>query len=118
MGISVINLHIRTRHGIQIVPREGKGKTPMEIWMQAASIIAACVLVILIGKWKRGVVLFVNFLFRAVLGSLVIYVVDTLLLKMQISCDVGLNIVTVLTCGFLGIPGAAGLFGLRYFLFL
>lgn len=90
----------------------------MEIWMQAAIIIAACVLVILMGRFKKGAMLFVNFLFRAVLGSLTIYVVNTLLLKMQVPCDVGLNFFTVLTCGFLGIPGAAGLFGLRYFLFL
>lgn len=90
----------------------------MEIWMQAAVIIAACVIVILIGRLKKGAMLFVNFLFRAVLGSLTIYVVNTLLLEMQVPCDVGLNFFTVLTCGFLGIPGAAGLFGLRYFLFL
>lgn len=90
----------------------------MEIQMQAAIIIAACVLVILIGSWKRGVVLLVNFLLRAVLGSLAVYVVDTLLLSMQAPWGVGLNPFTVLTCGFLGIPGAAGLFGLRYFLFL
>ena len=56
--------------------------------MQAAIIIAACVLVILIGRLKKGAMLFVNFLFRAVLGSLTIYVVNTLLLKMQVPCDV------------------------------
>lgn len=90
----------------------------MEIWMQAAAIIAACGLVLLIGKAKRGATLLVNFLFRAVMGSLAIYLVDALLIKLQISCSVGLNPATVLTCGFLGIPGAVGLFGLRYFLFL
>lgn len=90
----------------------------MEIRMQAAIIIGACLLVILIGRFKKGATLVVNFLFRAVMGSLAIYVVDALLMQMQISCDVGLNLFTVLTCGFLGIPGAAGLFGLRYFLFL
>lgn len=90
----------------------------MEIWIQAAIIIGVCALVLLMGRLKRGAVLLVNFLFRAVVGSLFIYLVDVLLVQLQLSCGVGLNTVTVLTCGFLGIPGAAGLFGLRYFLFL
>ncbi len=90
----------------------------MEKWMQAAIIIGVCVLVIFIVRFRKGALYFLNFLFRAVGGSVIIYLCNLVLAFFEISPQLGLNLFTVLTCGFLGIPGVAGLFCLRFFLFL
>lgn len=90
----------------------------MDKWMQAAIIIGVCVVVVLLVRFKKAGILLLNFLFRTVIGAAVIWFGNKILLYFQITDTIGLNFITLLTCGFLGIPGAAGLFVLRFLLFL
>ncbi len=90
----------------------------MDKWMQAAIIVGVCVVVVMLVRFKKASTLLLNFLFRVIIGAAAIWFGDKILLYFHISDTVGLNYFTLLTCGFLGFPGAAGLFVLRFLLFL
>ena len=53
-----------------------------------------------------------NFVMRAVLGTIAIYFINTALEKVGISLGVGINAATVLTSGILGFPGLLVLYGI------
>ena len=53
-----------------------------------------------------------NFVMRAVLGTIAIYFINTALEKVGISLGVGINAATVLTSGILGFPGPLALYGI------
>ncbi len=53
-----------------------------------------------------------NFVMRAVLGTIAIYFINTALEKVGISLGVGINAATVLTSGILGFPGLLALYGI------
>ena len=53
-----------------------------------------------------------KFLLRAVLGCLLIFCVNQVLSYQGISVSVGLNIVSLLTSGTLGLPGVFLLYGI------
>lgn len=57
----------------------------------------------------------VNFLVRAIIGSGIIYLVNSFLTSQGILTQVGLNLVTFLTSGMLGIPGVAMLYGITFY---
>lgn len=57
----------------------------------------------------------VNFLVRAILGIAVIFFVNEFLASRGISVKVGLNPITFLTSGTLGIPGVALLYGISFY---
>lgn len=90
----------------------------MEKWMQAIIIIAVCVIVVFIVRFRKAGQLLLNFGFRVVVGGLVLAIGNKVLHEMHMECMVGINSITLLTCGFLGFPGAVGLFMLRILLFL
>ncbi len=54
----------------------------------------------------------INFIMRCVLGTKAMYFINTILAGTQLSLNVGINAVTVLTSGFLGIPGLIMLYGI------
>ncbi len=54
----------------------------------------------------------INFIMRCVLGRIAMYFINTILAGTQLSLNVGINAVTVLTSGFLGIPGLIMLYGI------
>lgn len=56
-----------------------------------------------------------NFVMRAVLGTIAIYFINTALEKVGISLGVGINAATVLTSGILGFPGVVVLYGIHFF---
>ena len=58
---------------------------------------------------------FLDFLLRIVVGMLVIYFVNSLLSRMGFSTIVGINGISVLTCGFLGFPGLVALYGFGFY---
>ena len=60
----------------------------------------------------------VNFLIRAIVGLAIIFFVNEYLDGQGISSDVGMNPVTVLTSGTLGIPGVALLYGITFYPFM
>ena len=56
-----------------------------------------------------------NFLLRMVFGAIGIQLINALLLSQNISVFVGLNVLTLLTVGSLGISGLGLLYGIAVF---
>ncbi|MFI3172044.1 MAG: pro-sigmaK processing inhibitor BofA family protein [Eubacteriales bacterium] len=56
-----------------------------------------------------------NFILRAVLGVAVVYFANTYLESTGSLVRVGLNAVTLLTSGTLGLPGVAALYGITFY---
>lgn len=54
----------------------------------------------------------VNFIVRAILGMGVIFFVNYFLEQQEIAISVGLNAISFLAAGFLGLPGVAMLYGI------
>jgi hypothetical protein len=67
---------------------------------------------------RHRVDLIVNFVLRAVLGTAGIYVLELVLKSMGYAINLGINSVTVLVNGILGLPGFLLLYALAiYFIF-
>ena len=79
------------------------------------AILGVCLIVLVIGALGRKVEWVVNFILRAVMGSVGIYCLNYLLALQQISVAVGINPLTILTSGILGFPGIAVLYGIHFF---
>ena len=75
-------------------------------------IIVVCLIALLIGAMRRKVEWLLNFLMRGILGTIAIYFINLAVSSTGISALVGINPATVLTCGVLGFPGIAALYGL------
>ena len=65
-----------------------------------------------------GTKIIVNFLIRGIIGLAIIFFVNEYLDGQGISSGVGMNPVTVLTSGTLGIPGVALLYGITFYPFM
>lgn len=76
-------------------------------------ILVILAVVLLIGAVRKKAEWIMTFLFRAVVGTLVIYFVNMALTSYSIPIAIGINPVTVLTAGVLGIPGIAALYGIN-----
>ena len=87
----------------------------MERSEAVASIIFLCFLVLLIGAFGRKAEWIINFVFRAILGTIGIYFMNNFLIARDISVSVGINPMTVLTSGILGFPGLVVLYGINFF---
>ena len=87
----------------------------MERLSGMAVILSVCVIVLLIGAFGRKIEWIINFILRAVMGTIGIYFVNSFLSARQISVAVGINPITVLTSGILGFPGLAVLYGINFF---
>lgn len=81
----------------------------------AAVIIVVCLVVLAIGAMGQKVEWLINFIFRAVMGTVSIFVINYLLAGRQMQAVVGINPLTVLTSGILGFPGVAVLYGIHFF---
>ena len=75
-------------------------------------ILVACGVVLLIGAVKQKIEWLLNIVMRSILGTIAIYFINGGLAAAGISLGVGINAVTVLTSGILGIPGLLALYGL------
>lgn len=80
-----------------------------------AAILAVCLIVLAIGAMGRKVEWLVNFILRAVMGTIGIYAINYMLAMRQIEVAVGINPLTILTSGVLGFPGLAVLYGIHLF---
>lgn len=78
-------------------------------------IIAACVVVLIVGAVKRKTEWMLNILMRGILGTIAIYFINNALSGLGIPIEVGINPVTVLTSGILGLPGLAALYGIGFY---
>lgn len=75
-------------------------------------IAAACGLVLLIGAMRGKIEWLLNVVLRSILGTVAMYFVNSVLATLGISLGVGINVVTILTSGILGLPGLVALYGL------
>ncbi|MBD5551087.1 MAG: transcriptional regulator [Lachnospiraceae bacterium] len=75
-------------------------------WM--IGLVTSFVVLIVILKSRANAVL--RFLVQAVLGGILIYAMNQFFLSQNLVSIIALNPLTVLTCGFLGIPGVVLLF--------
>jgi len=64
---------------------------------------------------EQGANLLVNFIVRAVIGMVIIFFVNQYMDYRNLSISVGLNAITFLTSGILGIPGVALLYGIVFY---
>ena len=78
-------------------------------------IMASCGIVLLIGAVRKNIEWLLNIVMRSILGTIAIYFINGGLATMGISLGVGINPVTVLTSGILGIPGLVALYGLAIY---
>lgn len=79
------------------------------------AILGVCLIVLVIGAMGRKVEWLVNFILRAVMGTIGIYCLNYMMASQQISVSVGINPLTILTSGLLGFPGIAVLYGIHFF---
>ncbi len=84
----------------------------MEQNMGTMVIVLTCAAVLLMGAVRRKIEWLLNVVMRSVLGTIAIYFINSMLAAMRISLGVGINIVTILTSGILGIPGLLVLYGI------
>mgnify|MGYP001127515268 FL=1 len=80
-----------------------------------AAILIVCMIVLGIGAMGRKVEWLINFILRAVMGTVGIYVLNYMLAAREMTVAVGINPLTVLTTGILGFPGVAVLYGIHFF---
>ena len=59
--------------------------------------------------------LLVNFLVRAIIGITLIFFINQFLAEKLIETNVGINPVTFVTSGTLGVPGVALLYGISFY---
>ena len=78
-------------------------------------ILGVCAVVLIIGAMGRKVEWLVNFILRAVMGTVGIYFLNYFLESQQLHFAVGINPLTVLTSGFLGFPGLMALYGIGFY---
>lgn len=79
------------------------------------AILVVCLIVLIIGAMGRKVEWLVNFILRAVMGTIGIYFLNYIFASQQISVAVGINPFTILTSGILGFPGIVVLYGIHFF---
>ena len=79
--------------------------------MGMAALVIICAVVLLMGVVKRKMEWLLNVLMRSIFGTIAIYFVNGTLAWAGISLNVGINPVTVLTSGILGVPGLVAIYG-------
>lgn len=79
------------------------------------AIIVICVFILFIGVLKQKAQFVFDFILRGVLGMVAIYFCNEFFKTQEISVVVGLNPITFLTVGSLGISGVALLYGILFY---
>ena len=98
-----------------LISRQDVGDIIMVNMGGMLAILGVCLIVLIIGAMGRKIEWLVNFILRAVMGTIGIYCINYLLASRQIPIAVGINPITVLTSGILGFPGIAVLYGIHFF---
>lgn len=80
--------------------------------------IVISVIVLFMGFYGKKLYWIIRFIFRGVISAVFIYLLNNIARYYAPSLVLGLNPVTVLTSGFLGIPGVVALYGIRAIYFL
>ncbi|MBR6770407.1 MAG: pro-sigmaK processing inhibitor BofA family protein [Lachnospiraceae bacterium] len=77
----------------------------MNDYMGEMMIAVSCVIVLLMGCFKRKKEWIINFVFRMVTGTLSVFFVNGFLVSQGISIAIGINLITIFIAGLLGFPG-------------
>lgn len=64
---------------------------------------------------EKGVRIMVNFFVRVVVGIALVFFVNEFMSLQGVPVRVGINPITVLTSGILGVPGVALLYGISFY---
>ncbi|MEG1803073.1 MAG: pro-sigmaK processing inhibitor BofA family protein [Lachnospiraceae bacterium] len=80
--------------------------------METIIICGVCVLVLVIGVLKQRAEFLLNFGVRGIVGLIAVYFLNHFLENQRILIAVGINPITALTIGTLGIGGVALLYGI------
>ena len=75
--------------------------------------LSALAVVLLIGALKKRAEWLLTFLFRGVVGTVMIYFINLAIVSNNMGFEIGINPVTVLTTGILGFPGVLLLYGIN-----
>jgi len=84
----------------------------MDIGKGTIIILAMCVVVLGIGFIRKRMEVVLNFFLHAVLGIFAIYILNSVIGTKNPLITVGINPITVVTAGVLGIPGVALLYSM------
>lgn len=76
---------------------------------------AICIIVLAIGFLRRRAEIILNFVVRAILGALAIYMINILLAGAGIKAAAGMNIINILTVGSLGTGGLTLIYGILFY---
>ena len=87
----------------------------MDNYIGGVMIVASCILVLLIGAFRKKKEWIINFILRAVVGTVSIFFLNGFLVSQGISIAIGINPITVLTSGILGFPGLVMLYGINLY---
>ncbi|MBE5884733.1 MAG: Pro-sigmaK processing inhibitor BofA [Lachnospiraceae bacterium] len=87
----------------------------MEKYLGIMIIVAACIVVLLIGSVRTKMEWMLNIVMRCILGTIAIYFINMILAFVGVSSGVGINGFTILTSGILGIPGLLALYGIAFY---
>lgn len=87
----------------------------MEFNWNIIIIIAVCIFILFIGVMKSKMEWLLNIFIRAIFSLIGIYFLNILMASIGVSAIVGINPYTALTCGILGFPGVAALYGLVFY---
>lgn len=86
--------------------------------MGTIAILGMCAAVLLVGVIRKKTEWMLNLLMRSILGTVAIYFINHVLSGVGIALGVGINPITVLTSGILGIPGLIALYSIGIYKFL
>ena len=86
-----------------------------ENMLGAGAILIICAAVLIMGVMKRKMEWLLNFFMRSILGTIAIYFINNALSGAGIDLRVGINPLTVLTSGILGLPGLAAIYGISFY---
>ena len=78
-------------------------------------ILIACAIILVIGLARKKTEWLLNIVMRSIIGTVIMYFANSALAAGGISLAVGINPVTVLTSGVLGLPGLAALYALGFY---
>lgn len=87
----------------------------MDNYIGIIMITVSCILVLLIGAFRKKKEWIINFVLRSVTGTVAIFFMNGFLLSQGFSIAIGVNPITVLTSGILGFPGLVMLYGINLY---
>jgi len=84
----------------------------MEMGQGILCLAGVCAFILLVAGWQKRAAVLKNFVLRSVTGIVVIFIMNVILEKTGVQVAVGVNPVSLLAAGILGLPGVAVLYGI------